>query len=106
LRLYCARSFAARLLGLRWWPDWGRQPRGLLLPRCRAVHTFGLAAPVDLVWLDADGRILATVRALEPGRMRWHRFARAVIELPAGYCARPDWRTQVAAAVRARKIVV
>ena len=106
LRLYCARSFAARWLGLRWWPDWGRQPRGLLFPGCGAVHTLGLAADIDLVFLDADGRILAAVPEIPSGRLVWRRRARAVIELPAGYCARTDWRAQVDAAVRARKIVV
>ncbi|WP_368644324.1 hypothetical protein [Castellaniella ginsengisoli] len=106
LRLYCARSFAARLLGLRLWPDWGVRPRGLLLPECRAVHTLGLAQSVDLVFLDAAGRIVAARRQAGPGGYVFCRRARAVVELPAGYCARPDWRAQVEAAGRARKIVV
>ncbi|MBN9402181.1 MAG: DUF192 domain-containing protein [Burkholderiales bacterium] len=106
LRLYCARSFAARLLGLRLWPEWGARPRGLLLPGCRAVHTLGLARPVDLVFLDAEGRIVGTMPRVGPGRCALRRRARAVVELPAGYCARRDWRAQVEAAWLARKIVV
>ncbi|CAM5205482.1 hypothetical protein CDEN61S_00730 [Castellaniella denitrificans] len=106
LRLYCARSFAARLLGLRLWPGWGARPRGLLLPGCRAVHTMGLARAVDLVFLDAEGRIVGMMPRVGPGRCVLLRRARAVVELPAGYCARRDWRAQVEAAWLARKIVV
>jgi uncharacterized membrane protein (UPF0127 family) len=106
LRLYCARSFAARFLGLRLWPGWGARPRGLLLPGCRAVHTLGLARAVDLVFLDAEGRIVAAMPRVGPGRCVRCRYARAVVELPAGYCARRDWRAQVEAAWPARKIVV
>lgn len=106
LRLYCARSFAARLLGLRLWSDWGARPRGLLLPGCRAVHTLGLAQPVDLVFLDAAGRVVRVLPRVDPGRCVLCRRARAVVELPAGYCARRDWRAQVEAAWLGRKIVV
>lgn len=106
LRLYCARSFAARFLGLRWWPDWGVRPRGLLLPGCRAVHTLGLAQAVDLVFLDSRGQIVGMVSRVDPWRLVWRCGARAIVELPAGYCARQDWQVQVETAWSARKIVV
>ncbi len=106
LRLYCACSFAARLLGLRLWPGWGARPRGLLLPGCRAVHTLGLARSVDLVFLDAGGQVVGMAPRVGPWRCVSRRRARAVVELPAGYCARRDWRAQVEAAWPARKIVV
>ncbi|MFC4299647.1 hypothetical protein ACFO0J_16510 [Castellaniella hirudinis] len=106
LRLYCARSFVARLLGLRGWPDWGTSPRGLLLPDCRAVHTLGLAQAVDLVFLDAGGRVAGMRPRVAPGRCVLQKNARSVIELPAGYGARRDWQAQVEAACLARKIVV
>ena len=106
LRLYCADSFAARLLGLHLWPDWGPCPRGLLLPGCSAVHTVGLAQVLDLVFLDGDGCVIATGFGMPPGRIVRRRRARSVVELPAGYCQRRDWQAQVEAAVRRRKIVV
>ncbi len=106
LRLYCARSFAARLLGLRLWPRWGLRPRGLLLPACRAVQTLGLAQAVDLVFLDAAGRVVKVLPGFGPGRCVQCRRAWAVVELPAGYCRRRDWRAQVETAWRVRKIVV
>ena len=106
LQLHCAQSFAARLLGLYLYPDWGEQPWGLLFPGCRAVHTLGLAMPLDLVFLNIDRQILAAVCGVRPGHIVWRHHARAVIELPLGYCSRPDWQAQVDAAVRAWKIVV
>lgn len=106
LRLYCARSFAARLLGLCLWPGWGARPRGLLLPECRIVHTTGLAQAVDLVFLDAGGRVVGLAPRVGPWRCAGRRRARAVVELPGGYCSRTDWRAQVEAAWLARKIIV
>jgi uncharacterized membrane protein (UPF0127 family) len=67
---------------------------------------MGLAQPLDLVFLDVGGRILAGPVRLVPWRCAIRRHARAVVELPAGYCARQDWRTQVEAAWLGRKIVV
>jgi uncharacterized protein len=56
---------------------------GLLLPRTRAIHTFGMRFALDLVWLDADGRIVRVDRAVPPRRARACRGAVAVVELPA-----------------------
>ncbi len=64
----------ARLLGLA----------GLLLPRTRAVHTFGMRFALDLVWLDRDGAVVRVDRDVPPRRQRSCRAARAVVELPAG----------------------
>lgn len=72
----------ARLLGLaglRALPP----ETGLLLPRTRSVHTFGMRFALDLVWLDAAGRVVRVDRTIGPGRVRGCRTARAVLELPA-----------------------
>jgi uncharacterized membrane protein (UPF0127 family) len=37
---------------------------------------------LDLVWLDADGRIVRVDRGVRPWRLRGCRAARAVVELP------------------------
>jgi hypothetical protein len=73
-----ARSRRARLLGLAL----RRRPPGhaLLLPRCRSVHTFGMRFPLDLIWLDRDGRVLRVDAAVPPGRVRSCRNAAAVLE--------------------------
>jgi uncharacterized membrane protein (UPF0127 family) len=78
-----ARTWGRRLLGLalQRGPPAGR---ALLLPGCRSVHTFGMRFALDLVWLDADGRVLAIDEAVPPGRVRGRRDAAAVLEAPAG----------------------
>lgn len=84
-RARVARSFAARARGLI-----GRPPpppgEGLLIERCNAVHTLFMRYPIDLYFLDADDRLVRTVRAVPPGR--WFVFggwrARRVLECAAG----------------------
>ena len=77
-----ATAPGARLLGLAGL----RTPpaAGLLLPRCRTVHTVGMRFPLTLVWLDAGDRVVRVDREVPPGRMRSCRRARKVLELPAG----------------------
>jgi uncharacterized membrane protein (UPF0127 family) len=68
-----------RLIGLAF-----ADPRGpLWIPRCRSVHTFGMRYPLDLVWLDGDGRVVRVDRAVPPRRVRACRRARSVVEAPA-----------------------
>lgn len=58
---------------------------GLLLRPCKAVHMAGMAFPLDVGFLDADGRLIALYPALPPrASTRWHRRARQALELPAG----------------------
>ena len=58
---------------------------GLLLSPCRAVHMMGMKFPLDVAFLDAGNRVIARYERLSPGgRTRWHRRARAALELPAG----------------------
>ena len=55
---------------------------GLLIPRCASVHTFGMRFPLDLVFLDRDGRPFSFRRAVPPRRLAFDRRAAAVLELP------------------------
>ncbi len=59
-----------------------RAGAGLLIPRCRSVHTLGMRFRLDVVFLDARGRELSRRRAVRPGRVVADRAARAVLELP------------------------
>ena len=72
----------ARLLGLA---GLRALPRGtgLLLPRTRSVHTFGMRFALDLVWLDRAGGVVRVDRGVPPWRVRVCRSARAVVELPS-----------------------
>ena len=57
---------------------------GLLLRRCRSVHTFGMRFAIDAVLLDRDDRVLAVVR-LPPGRLLLPRpRVRSILEVAAG----------------------
>lgn len=86
-----ARGPLARLLGLaglRALPP----GVGLLLPRTRSVHTFGMRFALDLVWLDRNCHIVRIDYSVPRGRVRGCRAAHAVVELAAGrlpYCSRP-----------------
>lgn len=76
-----ARGLRVRLLGLSFLDDEEAGP-GLLIPRCSGVHTFGMRFPLDLVFLDRDGRPCSIRRAVPPRRFAWDRRAAAVLELP------------------------
>ena len=57
---------------------------GLLLARTRSVHTCFMRFALDLLWLDAHGRVMRVDLAVGPWRVRSCRRARAVVELCAG----------------------
>jgi uncharacterized protein len=56
----------------------------LRIPRCRSVHTFGMRFPLDLIFLDADGRPVRVARDVPPWRVVSCRGASEVIETRAG----------------------
>lgn len=72
----------ARLLGLALLPPERAGP-GLLIPRCRSVHTLGMRFALDLVFLDGRGQVVAIRRAVPPRRLVIEWAARTVLELPA-----------------------
>jgi uncharacterized membrane protein (UPF0127 family) len=76
-----ATGFRARLLGLALLDRADAGP-GLLIPRCSAVHTFGMRFALDLHFLDADGAVAAVHRAVPPRRFVGCRDAVAVLEIP------------------------
>jgi len=78
-----AASRAARLLGLALL-DRAAAPGGLLIPRCRSVHTVGMRFALDLHFLDANGLPVAVRRGVAPGHFARCGQARSVLELPAG----------------------
>jgi uncharacterized membrane protein (UPF0127 family) len=77
----------SRLLGLACL-DRHRAPQGLLIPRCRSVHTFGMRFPLDLLFLGPDSEPLIAVREVGPGHRVRVPDAAAVLELPS------DWEIE------------
>jgi uncharacterized protein len=82
LEVPVARGLRARLLGLALLRRRSAGP-GLLVPRCRCVHTFGMRFALDLVFLDRAGRPLGVFPDVPPFRFVACRGAAAVLELPA-----------------------
>lgn len=83
-RIGVADRWWSRLRGLLGRPA-PAEGEGLLLVPCRSVHMFGMRGALDVAFLDEDGAVIATYHALPPGaRTRWHRRARAALELPPG----------------------
>ena len=72
------------LLGRRSLPS----GEGILLRPAASVHTFFMRFAIDVVFLDDDLRVVAIASDLRPWRTAGKRGARAVLELPAGECAR------------------
>jgi uncharacterized protein len=81
----CVRVAArhrARLFGLAHL-DRDEVGAGLLIPRCRSVHTFGMRFALDVVFLDATGRPLSVRFGVPPRHIVFERRAAAVLELPS-----------------------
>ncbi|MCW3041209.1 MAG: hypothetical protein JWM31_3114 [Solirubrobacterales bacterium] len=65
---------------------------GLLIRPSSSVHMFFMGFAIDAVFLDREQRVVRIAAGLAPWRMASCRGARAVLELPAGACARAGVR--------------
>jgi len=74
-----ASTWRSRLLGLALLRR--EAAGGLLIPRCRSVHTIGMRFPLDLHFLDAEGSTVSLRRAVPPGRVVREPRARSVLEI-------------------------
>jgi uncharacterized protein len=81
-RVPVAEGLRSRLLGLAMLSRERAGP-GLLIPRCRSVHTFGMRFALDILFVDAEGRVVELRRAVPPGRVVRCATASAVLELPS-----------------------
>jgi uncharacterized protein len=91
-RVVCERCLVAdsplpRMRGLLGRRDLGSD-EGVLLRPAGSVHTFFMRFPIDVVFLDRDGRVLRIAEAVRPWRSVAARGARSVLELRAAECAR------------------
>lgn len=87
MEIIIAATPCARLRGLI-----GRPPpapgQALLLRPAASVHTCFMRYPIDVVFLDREGRVLAIHDAVPAWRLRAQRGAHAVLELRAGEARR------------------
>jgi uncharacterized membrane protein (UPF0127 family) len=84
LVVHVAAGPFARLRGLAALDDLPGE-HGLLLPRTRSVHTFGMRFALDLVWLRRDGSVLQVETGVGPRRHAMARSARSVVEVREGW---------------------
>ena len=86
-RCRVASSFASRFRGLM---GVAQLPpgTGLLLPGTSSVHTHFMRFPIDLVFFDAERRIVSITPAVRPWRFAKAKADESVLELPAGECDR------------------
>jgi uncharacterized protein len=77
-----ATTVFSRLLGLAHLRR-DRAGPGLLFPRCRSVHTFGMRFPLDVLFLDERRHVIDLRRAVPPGRVIRCPGAMSVLELPS-----------------------
>jgi uncharacterized membrane protein (UPF0127 family) len=81
-----ARTFLSRLLGLM-----GKkkiQGSALWFPRCQSIHTCFMRIPIDVAFLDREGRVVERREALRAWRLvSGGSAADSALELPAGALA-------------------
>ncbi|MDA8245218.1 DUF192 domain-containing protein [Acidithiobacillus sp.] len=82
-----AGSFLDRLQGLLGKTGFSDQ-QGLLLTACGSVHTVGMRFPIDVIFLDAELRILTCHPEVSAWRMKSCRGAHMTLEVAAGGVAR------------------
>ncbi|MEB8473941.1 DUF192 domain-containing protein [Acidithiobacillus ferriphilus] len=82
-----ADSFLDRLQGLLGKTGFSDQ-QGLLLTACGSVHTVGMRFPIDVIFLDAELRILTCHPEVSAWRMKSCRGAHMTLEVAAGGVAR------------------
>jgi uncharacterized membrane protein (UPF0127 family) len=56
----------------------------LIIAPCQAVHTFGMAFPIDVIYAARDGRVIKIRQAMPAWRMSAALTAFATIEMAAG----------------------
>lgn len=68
LRVTVADTWLQRFRGLLGHPSPGVR-EGMLISRCKAIHTLGMAYPIDAVFLDRDWLIVGVAYNVQPGRI-------------------------------------
>lgn len=76
-----------RMRGLLGRPEL-KSGEALIIEPCNAVHTFGMTYPLDIVFVDAKGKVLKLCSQLPKLRMAKSFGARMTIELAAGEAER------------------
>lgn len=83
-RLERATTFFDRAIGLLARNE-VRPDEGLWIENCRGIHTIGMRAVIDVIFVDRDRRVVGMHRKVPPFRLALTcRAAASVIELGTG----------------------
>jgi uncharacterized protein len=83
-RVNRADTFGRRLLGLMFRSGLG-PGEGLWIEPCKGVHTHFMRIPIDVLFVDRQGRVVHVIPAMGPWKQSpLVRAAVAVVELAAG----------------------
>jgi uncharacterized membrane protein (UPF0127 family) len=82
-----ATTLKDRLIGLLATPNIARGD-GLWLKPCTSVHSFFMRYPIDVIFLDAENRVLRQTTMVPWRLSRWVPRAASVLELSAGEAGR------------------
>ncbi|MDP6349942.1 MAG: DUF192 domain-containing protein [Chloroflexota bacterium] len=89
-RAKVADTFGTRLRGMMGRREFGPVD-GLALAPVRSVHKFFMRMAIDVLFVDEEGRVLETRRALPPRRLAaGGKAVRQTLELPDGTIDRLD----------------
>jgi uncharacterized protein len=70
-----------------------RPDEGVWIAPCSSIHTLGMRVAIDVIFVDADGRVLIAIANVRPNRpIVTCRGARAVVELGSGALDEHDLR--------------
>ncbi|MEY2152294.1 DUF192 domain-containing protein [Rhodanobacter sp. 115] len=69
LRISVAATLFERIRGLLGRPS-PKRGEGLLIRKCKTVHTIGMAYPIDVVYLDRDWCVVGVAHSVRPGCVR------------------------------------
>lgn len=77
-----ADGFWSRLIGMLAEPSRrdGEVPPIVVFPQCRSVHTCGMRCPLDIAFIDENGRVLSSYERVGPWRFLHEPRACFVVE--------------------------
>jgi uncharacterized membrane protein (UPF0127 family) len=78
-----AKSFVSRLKGLLGQKDFGEYD-GLVIRRCKAIHTIGMKFFIDVIFYDRNFKVSEIYEKLKSNKIVFAKSSYGVIELPAG----------------------
>lgn len=104
LKVKTLRTFWERLSGIKT----ASSQAYIYFPSCQSLHTFGVKAPLDLIWLDRNLKVVRVDTSVPANRIRFCRHAWGVLErysaskiarLQAGDCVRLKGQALVETAI-------